>query len=146
MTVTHPDARRFFLTTADAVTLLLEVSSTATPECILAPDLGEPVRMESLARYLIAEDAVSIVFTQLRPGDKLSETLLSPRESYVAPRDATTLRGVKSPALPVSVLDQALEQLQHACKDRSRERLLQAVARAVPEYQPSALMQNGAGV
>ena len=146
VTVTHPDARRFFLTTADAVTLLLEASSTETADCILVPDLGEPVRMELLARHLIAEDAIPIVFTQLRPGDKLSETLLSARESYVAQRDATSLRGVNSPALPLSVLDQALEQLQHACKERSLQRLLQAVARAVPEYLPSALMQNGVSV
>ncbi len=146
VTVTHPDAQRFFLPTQDAVTLLLAASAAATAECILVPDLGAPVRMELLARHLIAQDAIPIVFTQLRPGDKLSEALLSARESYAVQRDATTLRGVLSPALPVAVLDLALEQLQRACKERSLKRLLPALKLAVPEYQPSAVMQNGASV
>jgi FlaA1/EpsC-like NDP-sugar epimerase len=145
VTVTHPDARRYFLTTEDAVTLLLLASSAETAQGILVPELGEPVPVQAVARHLIASVQGSgqpaIVFTQLRPGDKICEALLSGRESYVA--DAgSLLHSVASPALSAAVLDDVLTQLQQACQSRSLKRLLAAVMRAVPEYQPSALIQG----
>jgi len=144
VTVTHPDARRYFLTTEDAVTLLLE-SSAETAQGILVPELGEPVPVQAVARHLIAsaQDScqAAIVFTQLRPGDKICEALLSGRESYVAGA-GSALHSVASPALSAVVLDDVLAQLQEACQSRSLTRLLAAVMRAVPEYQPSALIQR----
>jgi FlaA1/EpsC-like NDP-sugar epimerase len=143
VTVTHPDARRYFLTTEDAMTLLLEAASTQTDACILAPDLGELIPMEALARHLIAGDDIPIVFTQLRPGDKLCEALISAREVYAIQSSFTALREIDSPALSLSIMDEILEQLQRACRERSLDQLLHAVLRAVPEYQPSAQMQRG---
>jgi FlaA1/EpsC-like NDP-sugar epimerase len=146
VTVTHPEARRYFLTTEDAVTLLLEASSTKTDACILAPDLGEPIPMEAVARHLVGGDHIPIVFTRLRPGDKLCEALISTREAYVTHSGSTALRGIESPALSLPTLDEILEQLQRACRERSLDQLLYAVLRAVPEYQPSSQMQNGVTV
>ena len=142
VTVTHPDACRYFLTTNDAVTLLLEAASAEPSRCILVPDLGEPLRMEALARFLLAEHGspATVVFTQLRPGDKLSESLLSAREAYVDDQSTALLRSVNSPALSPAALGEVLQQLQQACKQRSLEMLVRAVLRAVPEYQPSALL------
>jgi FlaA1/EpsC-like NDP-sugar epimerase len=142
VTVTHREVRRYFLTTADAVNLLLHAASAETPQGILVPELEEPVTVEALARYLMHDSGqVPIVFTQLRPGDKMCEALLSDRESYACRADAgQLLRAVKSPYLAASVLDEILQQLQQACRERSLEQLLAAVLRAVPEYQPSALM------
>jgi FlaA1/EpsC-like NDP-sugar epimerase len=152
VTVTHREVRRYFLTTADAVTLLLHASSAKTAQSILVPELGEPVPVEALAQHLIANGQgsasgqVPIVFTQLRPGDKMCEALLSDREAYVAHADSgQLLRAVKSPCLPAAALDEILCQLQHACRQRSLEQLLVAVLRAVPEYQPSALVLAAAG-
>ncbi len=139
VTVTHPEARRYFLSTEDAVTLLLAASSAAG-QGILAPQLGEPVSLEALALHLIARSPVNIEFTQLRPGDKLCEALLSDREAYLA-HDGL-LRGVQSPGLSPAVLDDVLKQLQRACQERSLERLLTAVLRAVPEYRPSTLLEE----
>ena len=145
VTITHPDARRYFLTTEDAVTLLLLASSAETAQGILVPELGEPVRVEAVARHLIASVQGSgqpaIVFTQLRPGDKLCEALLSGRESYRA-GGGSSLHSVASPALSATVLDDVLAQLEQACQGRSLKRLLSAVMRAVPEYQPSTLIQS----
>jgi len=143
VTVTHPKVRRYFLTTEDAVALLLHAASAETPRGILVPELGEPVPVESLAHYLMdGSGQVPIVFTQLRPGDKMCEALLSDRESYVAHADVNRpLRAVKSPCLPEAILHEILRQLEQACRERSLEQLLTAVSRAVPEYQPSALVQ-----
>jgi len=142
VTVTHREVRRYFLTTADAVNLLLHAASAETPQGILVPELEEPVTVEALARYLMHDSGqVPIVFTQLRPGDKMCEALLSDRESYATRTDAgQPLRTVKSPCQAATVLDEILQQLQQACRERSLEQLVAAVLRAVPEYQPSALM------
>jgi FlaA1/EpsC-like NDP-sugar epimerase len=148
ITVTHPEVRRYFLTTEDAVTLLLHAASAETPPGILVPELGEPLPVKALARHLTMSGhdsergPVPIVFTELRPGDKMCEALLSDRESYVAHAGSgQPLQAIKSPCLPATVLDEILRILQHACRERSLDQLLAAVLRAVPEYRPSALIQ-----
>ena len=140
VTVTHLDVRRYFLTVADAVTLLLLASSATVGPGILVPELGEPMLVEALARHLIGSGAqVPIVFTQLRPGDKMCEALLSGRESYIG-ESGPPLRAVRSPALPPAILNEVLQQLQRACRERSLQHLMEAVLRAVPEYRPSMVL------
>jgi FlaA1/EpsC-like NDP-sugar epimerase len=144
VTVTHPDVRRYFLTTADAVTLLLQAAHAETAAGILVPDLAEPLKVETLARHLMAKAHATstVVFTGLRPGDKMCEALLSARESFaVNPGDAGPLRRLKSPCLSPAMMDEVLGELERACQERSLDRLLKAVLRSVPEYQPSTLMQ-----
>lgn len=143
VTVTHPDVRRYFLTTEDAVTLLLLASSAEMAQGILVPELGEAVPVQAVAKHLIAREhsQAAIVYTQLRPGDKLTESLLSACERYVG-GPGSLLRSVSSPALSSSLLDDILAQLQQACHTRSLSKLLPAVIRAVPGYQPSALIQS----
>jgi FlaA1/EpsC-like NDP-sugar epimerase len=151
VTITHPEVRRYFLTTADAVSLLLHASSAGTAPGIQVPELAQPVPVVELARHLMTNQSspaarqVPIVFTELRPGDKMCEALLSSRESYAADgAPAAPLRAIKSPNLAAPVLDEILQQLQQACQERSLERLLTAVLRAVPEYQPSILLRETA--
>ena len=144
VTVTDPDVRRYFVTREDAVTLLLIAASIENSQGILVPELGEPVLVRSVAEYLIAEASTgckpAITFTQLRPGDKMCEALLSNRESYRSSPDSI-LRAVSSPAIPTQALNEILKQLQQACRERSLQQLLAAVIRAVPEYQPSTVIQ-----
>lgn len=141
VTVTDPQARRYFLSTRDAVALLLLVSSDQVADGIVVPELGEQLSVEALARYVIADKTWPIVFTQLRPGDKMREVLLSSDESHDAPdRSSDLLKAVNSPALGCAELDEVLRQLQQACQERSLSQLLGAVLRAVPAYTPSALI------
>ena len=149
VTVTHPEVRRYFLSTADAVALLLHASSAGTASGVQVPELGEPVPVVALARHLMTNGSspaarqVPIVFTELRPGDKMCEALLSSRESYAADAGpAAPLRAIKSPSLDGPVLDEILQQLEQACRKRSLEQLLAAVLRAVPEYKPSTLLRE----
>ena len=143
LTVTHPDIRRYFLTLADAVTLLLHAASSSTRPGILVPNLGVPLKVSALARYLMASTPgdASIVFTQPRPGDKMCEALLSARECYRAPEDDSLLQSVESEGLAPALLYPSLLELQRACEERSLERLLAAVLRLVPEYRASALLE-----
>jgi FlaA1/EpsC-like NDP-sugar epimerase len=141
VTVTHPEVRRYFLTTAEAVALLLHAVPAPIAQGILVPELGEPMPVIALAQHLAANGKAPIVFTELRTGDKMCEALLSALESYASDEEQP-LRPVRSPFLPAMVLDEILQQLELACRERSRERLLAAVLRAVPEYRPSALIRE----
>ena len=147
VTVTHPDATRYFITLDEAVSLLLSAVLEPHYSGLLVPEPGKARRIEELARSLIAEaDAtteIPIVFTQLRPGDKLHECLMSNRESFLESTQQP-LRVVLSPAVIETMLRHALEKIVESCEERDLEGLLQAMCTVVPEYHPGARLQSQA--
>jgi FlaA1/EpsC-like NDP-sugar epimerase len=82
MTVTHPDATRYFMTVEEAVQLVIQAGAIGSPGEVLVLDMGEPVRIAELARVLAAraERTITVEFTGLRPGEKLHEALLASDE------------------------------------------------------------------
>ncbi len=78
VTVTHPDVTRYFMTVDEAVQLVLQAAVIGNSGEVLVLDMGEPVRIADIARRLAAGASrpVDIVFTGLRPGEKLAEDLL----------------------------------------------------------------------
>jgi FlaA1/EpsC-like NDP-sugar epimerase len=85
LTITHPDMKRFFMTTREAVSLVLQAFVIGEHGDTLILDMGTPVSIVELARTLIRlsgkrEDQVEIQFTGLRPGEKLIEELFYPDE------------------------------------------------------------------
>jgi len=146
VTVTHPDARRFFLTLSHAVAILITALSPEYETGILIPDLGPARMVEELARYLIAatareERGIEIIFTGLRPGDKLEELLSSSYESAVA-RDNDLFSIVQPEKLLASNLNAIVEQITLSVQHRDLGLLLEAVCNAVPEYRPSHILQK----
>ncbi len=88
VTVTHPDMKRYFMTTREAVSLVLQAASRAE-RAIYTLDMGEPVRILDLAESMIEQAGyrpyvdVPIVFTGIRPGEKLFEEIdVSERSAY----------------------------------------------------------------
>jgi len=77
LTVTHPEATRFFMTIPEACQLVLQAGAIGGPGEVLVLDMGEPVRVLDVAERLIALSGrdVEVVFTGLRPGEKLHEEL-----------------------------------------------------------------------
>jgi len=143
VTVTDPDVRRYFMTLTEAVDALLSAISPADPDGLLVPDPGTPIRILDLARHLIACEQradVPIVFTSLRPGDKMEETLISARETC-AEGQSGLLRTVLSPMPDQALFDAAMERLQQAVAVRDLHLVLEIVQSLVPEYQPSSLIQ-----
>jgi FlaA1/EpsC-like NDP-sugar epimerase len=82
ITVTDPDVSRFFMTVQEAVRLVIQAGALSSSGEVLVLDMGEPVRIADVARRLAdaAERHIQIVYTGLRPGEKLQEVLLGPDE------------------------------------------------------------------
>ena len=79
VTVTHPDVTRYFMTIPEACELVVQAGAVGSPGEVLVLDMGEPVSILDVARRLIARSgqAIDIVFTGLRPGEKMHEALIS---------------------------------------------------------------------
>ncbi|MGH3186218.1 MAG: SDR family NAD(P)-dependent oxidoreductase [Streptosporangiaceae bacterium] len=88
VTVTHPEVSRFFMLADEAVHLVLQAAAIGRGGEVLVLDMGEPVRIADMARRLSAasDREVEIVFTGLRPGEKLTEDRLGPGETDQRPR------------------------------------------------------------
>ncbi|MBW4026208.1 MAG: polysaccharide biosynthesis protein [Acidobacteria bacterium] len=144
VTVTHRHARRYFLTTQEAVECLLLAASGDFGTAILVPELGEPVLIEHIARHMLAQLSssgaapVPIVYTGLRTGDKMVEALLATHESITA--SSSFLRVVDSSAIPSDLLHRTLRELGSCCRNCDADELLRLMLRAIPEYQPSELL------
>ena len=78
LTVTHPEVTRYFMTADEAVQLVLQAAVIGGTGEVLILDMGEPVRIADIAHRLSAQSAhpVDIVYTGLRPGEKLADDLL----------------------------------------------------------------------
>ncbi len=150
LTVTHPDAHRYFISLDRAIEALLATIPAAiqsqSTSAILIPDPGAPVRILDLAHHLLRAHASSapIELTGLRPGDKLTEHLLSNRE-HLSTEPASpdeTLRSIDTPIPTLSTLQAALDALREATRAHDLPRLLRAVQTLVPEYQPSEVIHH----
>jgi FlaA1/EpsC-like NDP-sugar epimerase len=88
LTVTHPDVTRYFMTADEAVQLVLQAAVIGSSGEVLILDMGEPVRIADIARRLCARSnrRIEIVYTGLRPGEKLTEDLLGDDEVDYRPR------------------------------------------------------------
>jgi FlaA1/EpsC-like NDP-sugar epimerase len=82
VTVTHPEVTRYFMTVQEAVQLVIQAGAVGSPGEALVLDMGEPVRIVDVARRLVAQSdrPIEIVFTGLRPGEKLHEVLMGQAE------------------------------------------------------------------
>jgi FlaA1/EpsC-like NDP-sugar epimerase len=141
LTVTHPDAERFFMTIPEAVQLVLQAAVLAQPGDSFVLDMGERVRIVDLATDLIElhglrpEEDVDIQFIGLRQGEKLIEELLFPYERAESTSHEAVRRIVHSHPLPERLRDRVgeFEDLIHP---NARAELIRRIVALVPEYTP----------
>ena len=154
LTVTDRGACRYFITVERAVESLVEALTShlhSQPDArILVGEPGSAVRILDLAEHLIRAHASSatIEFTGLRPGDKLSERVLSSRERLATEGHigGSGLRAIESPSASRDAVQAALQELQEAVRARDLGRLLRGVLAVVPEYRPSEVIDATLGV
>src|SRR5699024_5948728 len=79
LTVTHPDITRYFMSIPEACQLVIQAGAIGSPAEVLILDMGEPVRILDIAKRMISMSGkrIEIVFTGLRPHEKLHEDLVS---------------------------------------------------------------------
>ena len=140
VTVTHPDATRYFMTIPEAVTLVLQASALdEARDRIVMLEMGRPVRIVDLARNLIRLSGlepdvdIPIVFTGLRPGEKLHEQLVNESEATL-PTRYQKIRIVQTE--PTPPLEEGIARLWAALEARDEKRLLRVLQELVPEYMP----------
>ncbi|MBM3517276.1 MAG: polysaccharide biosynthesis protein, partial [Alphaproteobacteria bacterium] len=143
LTVTHHDMTRYFMTTKEAVELVLQASSLSLAEAtgkVFVLDMGEPVRIDDLARQMIRlaglrpERDVPIVYTGLRPGEKLSEELLHAAER-LAPTPQASILLAAPRTIDYALLCREIDRLAAAAAAGRRAETLALLARLVPEYR-----------
>ncbi len=140
ITVTDPTARRYFLTLDEAADLLLAASLEFEPPALLSPDLHAPHLIVDLAHFLAKELApdqeIPVQFTQLRPGDKESESFWASDETVESSNRPGLLRIATRRTSSIH-LQQMLMSLRCAVENRDASEALSWLMAMVPEYTPS---------
>jgi FlaA1/EpsC-like NDP-sugar epimerase len=159
VTVSHPDVTRYFMTIPEAVQLVLHAGALGTGGEVFLLDMGEPIRIVDLAKDVIRLSGltegrdIDIVFTGLKPGEKLHEELFQDHERPVRSKHdkifvcPNGLGDTKSPRSAGSaegegdmVFRQAVQDLVDQIHFNNLHETQEIIRRIVPEYQPTAEM------
>jgi FlaA1/EpsC-like NDP-sugar epimerase len=141
LTITHPEVRRYFMTIPEAVQLVLQAASLGQGGEVFVLDMGAPIRIEDLAKDLIELSGLElgrdldIVYTGLRPGEKLFEELTATGESYASTRydKIVRMRNGEGGVDPRILRDAVQELLQLATRG-SEVQMRDKLREIVPEY------------
>ena len=139
ITVTHPEITRYFMTIPEAVSLVLQAFTIGDRGDILVLDMGKPIRILDMAKTLIRlsgvpQDQVKIVFTGLRPGEKLFEDLFYEFERQLNTTAQKVLR-TQGPVVSWSGLSAQLAALRAEGLTGVSTRIRAMVKEIVPQYQ-----------
>jgi FlaA1/EpsC-like NDP-sugar epimerase len=137
VTITHPEMTRYMMTIREAVSLVISTLMIARPGHVYMLDMGKPIKIASLAQDLIRSrglrpgEDIKLVYTGLRPGERLTEELLAPDEG-VRPTVNPAIMEVVSPAsISQQDLDWTIERLNQLARDGQPDRLEKALKNAV---------------
>jgi FlaA1/EpsC-like NDP-sugar epimerase len=138
VTVTHPEMTRYFMTIPEACQLILQAESMGAGGEIYVLNMGEPVRITYLAEQMIRLSGnepgkdIEIVYTGLRPGEKLYEELFHEKEKLVGtPHEKIFL--AKHRKLQWNQLEQTINEMEKACDTCDETALLKGINALVPE-------------
>lgn len=140
VTVTHPDIIRYFMTIPEAVSLVLQAGAYAKGGEIFVLDMGEPVKILDLAKNLILlsghklDEDIKIVFTGLRPGEKLYEEMLMKEEGMQETENQLIHIG-KPIEMDEERFMQQLEELRDYVTEEPDD-IREAIMKIVPTYHP----------
>ena len=144
VTVTHKEMTRFFMTIPEAVQLVLQAGSQAEGGEVFLFDMGKPVKINDMAEDLIRLHGltpgrdIKIVYTGLRPGEKLYEELLTSEEGTTSTKHKKIFKARIQP-LDEADLKQSLQTLQ---KITDRQILLQTLKHMIPTYKSKQLEER----
>jgi len=126
VTVTHPDARRFFMTISEACSLVLKTGGVGENGKLYLLDMGEPVRIRDLAEQLIRfhgyepETEIKIEYIGLRPGERLDETLMNDYEEQSQTEHDRILEISRKKPVDINLIP-LLDELRPVCRFDSQK-------------------------
>lgn len=140
VTVTHPDIIRYFMLIPEAAQLVLQAGLMGNGGEIFVLEMGEPIKIADLARDMIrlsgfSDEEVKIVFTGLRPGEKLYEELLTDNEQTLA-TPHPKLRVARAEAAPDSAWEEGVNAWLATEAVMDSAQVKENLRRFVPEYAP----------
>jgi FlaA1/EpsC-like NDP-sugar epimerase len=151
VTVTHPEVIRYFMSIPEAAELVIQAGAMARGGEVFVLDMGEPVKIDELARLMIRlsglevkdeahpDGDIQITYTGLRPGEKLYEELLI-GGSTTTTEHPRILR-LDEPGIDAVDLDRELELLKAAMRVRDAATIQAVLMRTVEGYRPDADVQ-----
>jgi FlaA1/EpsC-like NDP-sugar epimerase len=149
VTVTHTDVTRYFMTIPEACQLILQASAIGAQQAVYTLDMGEPVPIRLLAEQMIrlagkqpGKD-IAIVYTGLRPGEKLHESLFHADERY-RPTSHPKILQAEARSVDADGLLQSLRQLRDATRAYDIPAISTLLHGAVPEFVPIAIQAREA--
>jgi FlaA1/EpsC-like NDP-sugar epimerase len=139
VTVTHPEMKRYFMTIPEASQLVLQAATMGKGGEIFVLDMGEPVKIVDLARELITlsgfrpDEDIEVVFTGLRPGEKLFEELSIKGEDMLATRHPK-IAVWKNIPMDGNSLQTKINELTAIAQMQDHGKIVQKVKELIPEY------------
>ncbi|WP_166207122.1 polysaccharide biosynthesis protein [Cognatiluteimonas telluris] len=141
VTVTHPDVTRYFMTIPEACQLILQAAAIGSTHAVYTLDMGEPVSIRLLAEQMIRlagkhpERDVAIVYTGLRAGEKMHETLFHADERY-RPTAHPKILQAEARSIVAEKIGEATSRLRDAVGRYDLDELALILCDAVPEFAP----------
>lgn len=142
ITVTHPEARRFFMSIPEAAQLVLQAAAMGRGGEIFVLDMGDPIRILDMAQDLIRLHGlepgrdIEIVFTGLRPGEKLCEELFFAWEKPERTKHPKILVVNSSQPIDDEKFQRALSELERRAWEEDIQGIVALLRELVPEFQP----------
>ncbi|RKX40320.1 MAG: polysaccharide biosynthesis protein, partial [Thermotogae bacterium] len=139
VTVTHPDMKRFFMTIPEAVSLILQAGAYAKGGDLFVLDMGEQISIDKLARDMITlagfvpDQDIKVVYTGIRPGEKLFEELYYPDEERVSTSHPKVFRIVSENDLDPDEVEEYMKSLEEHLRKAEVSGILEIIRRLVPQ-------------
>lgn len=143
VTVTHPEITRYFMTIPEACQLIMQSAAMGRGGEIFVLDMGKPVKITYLAEQMIRlsgrepDKDIGIVYTGLRPGEKLFEELFHEKEA-LSGTDHDKILLAQHRAVEWGLLEETLKRIRDACDAYDEESLSPLVKKLVPELRGDA--------
>ena len=140
VTVTHPEINRFFMTIPEACRLVMEAATKSQGNEIFVFDMGEPVKIDLLARRMITlagfvpDKDIKIEYSGLRPGEKLYEEVLSDKENTL-PSFHERIRVAKVREYDYPSAKKVVGELEQLARDVVIPDMVRLMKKTVPEYK-----------
>lgn len=140
VTITHPDIVRYFMTIPEACELVLTAGVMGNGGEIYVFDMGEPVKIVDLAKRMIKLSGfepdidIKIIFTGLRPGEKLYEELLSD-DTKNLPTTHEKIMISKDPSMPFADIDSLTDELISLAKENDKMEVVRLIKKIVREFK-----------